>query len=462
MKAGNYVKVLTRDPKRLQGKPWAAAVEVISGDLKSKTVCKQALNGVDVAYYLAHSMGHGKLFIDEEAAAAHSFTEAANETDLRRVVYLGGMSTPQESKQNLSQHMASRHQVGDILRAGNTPTTELRAAVIIGGGSLPFEMLRHLVEVLPVMTTPKWTSTRCQPIAIQDVIHYLARCAEDHSSDDHLFDIGGPDIVTYSELMKMYAECAGIRPRLEIPLPFLSPGLSSHWVGLVTPIPNATARDIVESLRHEVVVINPIGHYDDHQPISASEAMEIAVTNAPSVPTEHPDWGRSGIYGEIMPGDPYWSGRKALTEVVRRRSSATPEQLMATVLDFGKDRDYLTANFLWRIRGRIDKVFGGPGMGGSRPEKLSSGDTFDFWEVNAVSRKGLLLEAKMKLPGRAWLCFTVNPDGPGSSLSQRAIFYPVGISGRLYWYIIWPLHKVIFRRMCKSLVDKAALQELAM
>lgn len=453
---GHRVRVAARGVRSISKHRWAADVEFVQGDLSDPRVCSRALSGVDQAFYLIHSLGEGSEFAAKEAAVAEAFAAAATSEGVKRIIYLGGMSTgPSEtSPRGLSPHMSSRHRVGEILRAGATPVTELRAAVIIGSGSLAFEMIRDLVDVLPVMTTPKWTSTLCQPIAIRDVLYYLSSARTDSSTTDHIFDIGGPDILSYLSMMSIYAKEAGLRKRLVLRVPVLSPGLSSRWVGLVTPLPKSTARDLIESLRHEVVVQRPIEDYIGHRPISYQEAVSRAIRASKT--ESRARWYQSTAAADAQPGDPAWSGGKEFLDRRSATSYADVDSLYQAVQRIGGDRGYYASNWAWKIRGAIDRVFRGPGMRRGRPAGAASvGDKIDFWKVvEAIPSKAFALEAEMKLPGRAWLSWEIRPSATEEDLNhivQVAHFTPRGLLGRAYWYAVAPFHKFIFGNMLSAI-----------
>ena len=307
----------------------------------------------------------------------------------------------------LSAHLASRHQVGEILASGSTPTTELRAAVIIGAGSISFEMLRYLTEVLPAMVTPRWVRTRCQPIAIRDVLYYLAAVLNDPETIDRVLEIGGPDVVTYAEMMQTYAEVAGLPRRFIVPVPFLSPRLSSRWVGLVTPLPASIAVPLIDSLRHEVVMTDhEIDTLVPHQPLGFRESLELALrlTRAEAIDTRWTDTGFTPA--DTIPGDPDWAGGSLFEDHQTVDAVTTPEALYRAFARIGGEHGYYVSNWAWSVRGLIDKLVGGPGLrrGRRHPLDLRRGDALDFWRVvDAEPGLQLVLQAEMKLPGKAWL-----------------------------------------------------------
>ncbi len=456
--AGIRVRVLTRSVERATRYDWSDSVEIVRGDVLDPASLDGAFDDLDAAYYLVHSMGSGDDFAATDARAATNFRRAADEAGVGRIVYLGGMG---DDDAELSAHLASRHRVGEILADGATPTTELRAAVIIGSGSLSFEMLRYLTEVLPVMVTPRWVRTRCQPIAIRDVLHYLVHVIDDDEPVDRVLDIGGPDVVTYAEMMQTYASVAGLRRRVIVPVPVLSPSLSSRWVGLVTPLPAKIARPLVDSLRHEVVVSRRgIEALVPHRPKPFVEAVELAVrrTRTESVITR---WSDSGYTpADTIPGDPEWAGGSTLADHQRVDTTASRADLYEAFARIGGANGYYVVDWAWRFRGLLDRAIGGPGLrrGRRHPIDLRPGESLDFWRVRTVVVGSELgLEAQMRVPGRAWLSWRIEEsDAPGSlTLHQTAWFAPRGLWGRAYWYAMLPFHVVIFAGMARAIVHRA-------
>lgn len=460
---GHRVRVLVRTPSRARRYDWSDDVEVVTGDVLQPDTLGPAFDGVDVVYYLVHSIGSGSGnggFAATESRAAEHVRDAAARAGLERIVYLGGMGTGDD----LSEHLASRHRVGEILASGATPTTELRAAVIIGSGSLSFEMLRYLTEVLPVMVTPSWVRTRCQPIAIRDVLHYLARIIDDTDTVDRVLDIAGPDVVTYAEMMQTFAEVAGLPRRLIVPVPVLSPGLSSRWVGLVTPLPAGVARPLIDSLRHEVVQRDhEIDLLVPHDPLPFRTAIELALrrTRAEAVDTR---WSDAGFTpADSIPGDPEWSGGATFTDHQTVDTTAAPAALYEAFARIGGANGYYVADWAWWIRGFADKVIGGPGLrrGRRHPVDLRAGESLDFWRVvRSDHGEQLVLQAEMKVPGKAWLTWRIEPadgDDPAATvrLHQIAFFAPKGLFGRAYWFAMYPFHWLIFQRMAHAIVRTA-------
>ena len=376
--AGHEVRVLSRSLDRARRFDWSESVELVHGDVLEPELLADAFDGCDAAYYLVHSMGSGEGFASIDERAAINFRDAAAGAHLARLVYLGGMG----SDADLSTHLASRHRVGEILASGSTPTTELRAAVIIGSGSLSFEMLRYLTEVLPVMITPRWVRTKCQPVSIRDVLHYLVHVLDDDERRNRVLDIGGPDVVTYSEMMQTYAEVAGLRRRLILPVPLLSPRLSSRWVGLVTPLPSKIARPLIDSLRHEVVMSDhEIDRIVADRPIPFAAAVGLAVrrTGAEAVVTRWSDAGYTSA--DTIPGDPEWAGGSTLADHQCVDTTASHADLYRAFARIGGANGYYVTDWAWRLRGLIDRSIGGPGLrrGRRHPTDLRPGESLDFW-----------------------------------------------------------------------------------
>jgi uncharacterized protein YbjT (DUF2867 family) len=459
--AGYRVRVLARTPAKLSGEPWHADVEIEQGDVADGEAVARAMAGTIAAYYLVHSMGAAADFAARDREAAATFRDAADHTPgLEQIVYLGGLGDEHDAA--LSPHLASRHEVGRVLAAGSVAVTELRAAVIIGSGSASFEMLRNLTDVLPVMITPRWVSTRCQPIAIRDILHWLVRAIATPEAKGRVLEVGGPEVVTYEEMMRAYAEVAGLRRRLVIRVPLLTPRLSSHWVGLVTPLPLGLARPLIDSLVNEVVVLErSVQEVMPHDALTLRQALELAVRRVEDL-TVPSRWSDATLPGRTpadpLPTDPDWAGGTLLVDEQEARSSASIERVYATVTGIGGERGWYVAELLWSIRGSIDVLLGGVGMrrGRRHPDDLRIGDALDFWRVEALEPPHLLrLRAEMLTPGDAWLEWRIEPEGSGAVLRQKALFHPRGLLGRLYWYALIPFHALIFKRLCTRLARAA-------
>lgn len=460
--AGHDVRCLARNPDRLDGVEWRPGVDVVAADVLDEDSLAAALSGIDALYYLVHAMGHSGDFERTDRLGADNTRAAAEQAGVTRIVYLGGLG--EDNPERLSSHLASRHEVGHILASGSVAVTELRAAVIIGSGSASFEMLRHLDEVLPAMICPRWvTRTRCQPIAIADVLHYLVAVLDLPEASDQVLEIGGPDVLTYRDMMDRYAAIAGLRRRLIIPVPLLTPRLSSHWVNLVTPLPYALARPLVDSLINDVVVHpeRDIRRLIDRRPYTLDEAIvrALAVIGDLAIKTSWMDSARGSTPAAPMPQDPHWAGGTMFENWQAVDTSATSACLFATVSGIGGARGWYVANPLWAIRGWLDKLIGGVGMrrGRRHPDQLRVGDALDFFRVEAYEPPILLrLRAEMKVPGNAWLEWRITGNDDGTTrLTQLARFHPRGIGGRAYWWVLLPIHKVIWKRLATRLAVTA-------
>jgi uncharacterized protein YbjT (DUF2867 family) len=448
LEAGHRVRCVARRPAKLDLMPWRDRVEVVPGDVLDPDSLKRAAAGCDAAFYLVHGMAGGSGFEERDRIGAANFRDAAESAGLRRIVYLGGLGPRGEA--GLSPHLSSRHEVGEVLASGTTPVTELRAAVIIGSGSLSFEMLRYLTEVLPVMTTPRWVRTRCQPVAVRDVLHLLLVAAEDRSEESRVLDVGGPDVLTYREMMQVYAEEAGLRRRVILPLPLLGLRLSSLWIGLVTPLPPRVARPLVESLSSEVVVGGrDAAEVFPFEPTPYREAVRRALEHLPDrVPTRWSDAAPQPAHP--YPGDPDWSGGTVFVDQREIPTDAQPRHVYWAFSRIGGDVGYYGLGWAWHLRGIVDQLVGGVGLrrGRRHPEELREGEAVDFWRVDRLEPGRLLrLHAEMRLPGEAWLEWEIVPTNGGSDLVQRAIFLPRGLAGRLYWAAMYPFHTAIFPKM---------------
>lgn len=467
---GHSVRVLARSPEKLRDFPWADQIEVAHGDAMDPDAVSRALEGMHVAYYLMHSLQEGPRLEAAETSMARTFADAARDSRLRRIVYLGGLA-PEVPIEDMSPHMRSRVSVGQILRESGIPTVELRAAVIIGSGSASFEMLRYLTERLPAMITPRWVRTKTQPIAIRDVLRYLVRAADLPAEVNRAFDIGGPEVLTYQQMMQRYAAVAGLTPRIILPINLLSPQLSSHWVGLVTPVPRSIARPLVRSLKHPAVCHeHDIAQWIPDPPeglITFDRAVELALTRIreANVATRWTGASTPGAPSEPLPGDPEWAGGSLHTDVRTVETTASPEELWAAVECIGGENGWYSSNLLWEARGLIDRAVGGVGLRRGRrdPRTVMVGDVVDFWRVEERLPPRLLrLRAEMKMPGRAWLEFKVDPrEGGGSRLTQRAVYWPRGLAGHAYWWSVAPFHAFVFPPMVRHIVERAEVSSSA-
>jgi uncharacterized protein YbjT (DUF2867 family) len=466
------VRCLVRDPGKLGDVPWARRADVVRGDLLDGESVRRACEGVDVVYFLVHSLVQHD-FADIDRRAAHTLARAAREADVRRIVYLGGL----HPDGTLSPHLESRREVGDILLASGVPTAVLQAAVVLGSGSASFEMLRYLTERLPVMVTPRWVGSRIQPIAVRDVLRYLIGAGGLPPEVNRTFDIGGPEVLTYHEMMTRYAAVAELPPRHVLRVPYLTPRLSSHWVNLVTPVPRSIAVPLIDSLVHEVVCREQdILEYVPDPPegrIGYDEAVTLALTkiNAGDVETRWSDAGPS-TEADPLPTDPQWAGGSVYLDEREQECTADPDALWSVVTGIGGSRGWYSFPLAWSVRGWLDRLVGGVGLRRGRrdPDRLHTGDALDWWrverledgiedgdaEVSTLNGDRLLrLRAEMKVPGRAWLEMSVARDGTGSRYRQRAVFLPRGLVGHLYWWAVAPFHGLVFGGMVRNITRTA-------
>lgn len=454
--AGRDVRCMVRNPERLRGRT-AERTEIVRGDVLDPGSLRDVFSRIDVAYYLVHSMGDSGDFQAKERAAAQNFARAALAAGVRRIVYPGGLG----SDDALSPHLSSRREVGRILRGSGVPTLEFRASIIIGSGSLSFEMVRALVNKLPVMITPRWVRTMSQPIAVEDVVRYLMAALEYDKDDSRTFDIGGADQVSYADLMREYARQRALR-RLMIPVPFLTPRLSSLWLGLITPVYARIGRKLIDSIRHPSVVERRGAEEFDVQPLGLSEAMRRALVN------EDREVAATRWSDALSSAGPLhkWGGVRVGSRLVDSRAVTVPVSAAAAfgpIARIGGERGWYFGDWLWQIRGYLDLLVGGVGMrrGRRHAVDLRAGDALDFWRVRAFHAERLLqLTAEMKLPGRAWLQFEVDPADQGATIRQTAIFEPMGLAGLLYWYGIYPLHLLVFSGMLRN-IALAAVRDAA-
>jgi len=447
------VRCLARHPEFLQSRV-AAGVEVVKGDCLDQASLLPALAGVHTAYYLVHSMGASGKFEEEDRKAALNFAIVSRQQGVRRIIYLGGLGAQEQA---LSAHLRSRQEVADILRSSEVPTIEFRASIVIGSGSLSFEMIRALVQRLPVMICPRWVNVKAQPIAVEDVIAYLIDGLELPGEQSSIFEIGGSDQVSYGEIMQEYARQCELR-RWMIPVPVLTPRLSSLWLGLVTPIYARVGRKLVDSMRHPTLVrdksalavfnVKPKGLKEAIERGLRNEDREFALTRWSDALSSS---GKSSSWGGVQFGTRLVDSRTAEVPV-------SPHLAFAPVQKIGGANGWYFANILWRLRGALDLLAGGVGLRRGRrdPHTLAAGDALDFWRVEGFEPdRRLRLVAEMKVPGRAWLQFEVEPNIRGSVIRQTAIFDPAGLGGLLYWYALYPIHRWIFSGMLQSIASTA-------
>jgi len=432
---GYRVRVLARNASRLTQYPWISQVEVVEGDAHDEKALEKALSGIDVAYYLIHSLLVKDDFEASELKMAKMFADAASDSKVSRIIYLGGIINGTDE---LSDHMSARMNTGAIL-------------VVIGSGSASFEMLRYLTERLPIMTTPKWVNNRIQPIAVRDVLRYLIGAAGLPYSAQGVFDIAGPDIFTYADMMQHYAAAAGLKRRIIIPIPVLTPRLSSGWVGLVTPVPYRLARRLVESLKHEVVAAPSNINELIPPPAAGLTSFDVAVKLAlvrikeANVETRWTNASVPGTPSEPLPTDPDWAGGSLYKDVRVVRGTDSMEKVWSRIEAIGGNNGYSKASWAWELRGLMDRMVGGVGLRRGRrdPDHLRIGDAVDFWRVEElIPQKLLRLRAEMKLPGLAWLEFSIekDPETQETVLTQTATFAPKGLFGQLYWWAVLPMH----------------------
>jgi uncharacterized protein YbjT (DUF2867 family) len=458
LREGYSVKCLARSPRKLSSRPWFTdrCAQIVEGDVADTDALADHMRGCSVAYYLVHSMvAAGDSYAQRDRELAESFREAAERAGVKRIIYLGGLG---ELGDNLSAHLRSRRDVGEILRDGKVPVTTLRAAMIIGSGSASFEILRYLVNRLPAMITPRWVNTECQPIAVRDVLAYLVGALKAEETSGRILEIGGQDVLRYLDLMRIMAEELELPRRLVIPVPVLTPRLSSLWIGLVTPVTPRIARPLAEGLRNRVVVTGDNAkEWIDHEPMTAREAIRRALgrVDANEVETR---WSAAGV----IPGDPDWAGGQVFRDDRSIEIAAPADSVFAAVCRVGGGHGWYAADWLWRIRGWMDQIAGGPGLRRGRrdPERVEFGEALDFWRVTGVEEnRSLMLRAEMKLPGIATLGFEIEPDsfyeGARSTLRMNARFRPKGLLGIAYWYAVLPFHHFVFSGMLSGIRRRA-------
>ena len=451
--AGVPVRCLARHPAALASRV-SPATEIVAGDLLDPASLDRALTGIAVAYYLVHSMGAHGDYLEKDRVAARNFGDAARRAGIRRIVYLGGLATGDEV---LSKHLKSRIETGQVLRDSGVPVVEFRASVVIGSGSLSFELIRALVERLPVMICPRWVSTLAQPIGIDDVLAYLAAARHLPGSESRTFEIGGADHASYGDVMREYARQRGLK-RLMISVPLLTPRLSSLWLGLVTPVYARVGRELIAGLKNRSVVTDPAAlAVFPTRPVGLRDAIGRAIRyeDRAFALTRWSD-ARSSGGATTLPADARFGGK--LIDARRIRVAVDADRAFVPIAGIGGQRGWYCWTWLWRIRGAIDLLMGGVGMRRGRrdPDAPAVGDALDFWRVEAYEPgRRLRLAAEMKVPGRAWLEFEVVPDGNGALVHQTAVFEPTGLSGRLYWYLLLPVHAVIFGGMLRKIAQRA-------
>ncbi|NWF69185.1 MAG: SDR family oxidoreductase [Chloroflexi bacterium] len=457
LKAGYRVRVVTRNLNHLQGRSWLSDVETMQGNVLDAAGLRSILDGIDIAFYLIHSMADTGAFVERDMLAAENFAKAAADARVRQIIYLGGLG---QADDKLSQHLSSRQKVGEILRAHHSGVTEFRAAMVVGAGSLSFEIVRNLTERLPIMIAPKWLYTRSQPIAIADVLTYLLAAIDQPEAYGEIIEIGGADVVTYRDMILHYARARGLR-RFVIPVPVLTPRLSSYWVHMVTPVSASIVRPLIQGLVNEMIVTadSAARLFPTIQPLDFETGLHAALSelDAHQVETAWTD-SMSATWEQDEPYT-FVEERGMLIERRVRQVNAPPAAIYQTFTSLGGETGWLYLNFLWHLRGWMDRIVGGPGYRRGRPQReaLRIGDAVDFWRVEAIEPDHMLrLRAEMKLPGKGWLQFQVEQTQDGSSqLVQTAYFAPHGLFGYVYWYAIFFLHRLIFDGLVNRVVSAA-------
>ncbi|MDZ7702965.1 MAG: SDR family oxidoreductase [Trueperaceae bacterium] len=460
LEQGRELRCLVRDVARMQVKEWRDDVEMIEGDVLEPDTLPAVFEGVDTAYYLIHSMSSTEAgFEDRDRVAARNFAEAAERAGVKHIIYLGGLG---DTDKGMSSHLASRQETGHELASTGVATTEFRAAIIVGSGSISFEMIRYLTERLPIMVTPKWVDTKVQPIAIRDVLSYLLQAPEIVPEGHQIVEIGGPEVLCYRDMMMTYADIRGLKRRM-IPTTVLSPRMSSYWINIVTPIPASIARPLVEGLTSEVIVDNP-------EPAQQYQVRLISYETAVKLALDRTSQGAvetlwSGALAAVPRGTP--SAEKLQVQDTQgmlvdrqvREFEVSPSSAYAAIVRIGGEEGWYTFDWLWQLRGVLDRIWGGIGMRRGRrdPKDLLPGDALDFWRVESVETNDhLQLRAEMKVPGRAWLRFDIEPvDGGKTQIRQTAFFEPHGLMGYLYWWAVYPLHLFIFPSMIRAVGRRA-------
>jgi uncharacterized protein YbjT (DUF2867 family) len=457
LKSGYRVRVFVRDADRLKGRAWLDQVEISVGDVLKPETLAAAMKDVHVAYYMIHSMMDSSDFHERDLIAAGNFGKAAKESKVQRIIYLGGLGEPEA---DLSQHLRSRQQTGEVLRQSGIPVTEFRAAIVVGSGSVSFEMIRYLTERLPVMICPQWVYTRVQPISIRNVMEYLVATLDTPDSAGKIIEIGGTDVLTYGDMMREYAKVRGLN-RWLIPVPVLTPRLSSHWVHWITPIPSEIARPLIEGLRNEVIIRDDLSAtlFPQIRPMSYRSAVKLALDRLEDGRIESM-WSDSlaSSQGDI-PSVLLTSREGMIIERRQKLIESPPEYVYRTFSALGGDQGWLYMDWAWQLRGVIDRLIGGVGLrrGRRHPAEVRVGDALDFWRVEAVEYPSMIrLRAEMKVPGDAWLQFEVAAqDTDNSLLIQTAYFAPKGLAGFLYWYLLYPIHSLVFSGLINALAERS-------
>jgi uncharacterized protein YbjT (DUF2867 family)/uncharacterized protein YndB with AHSA1/START domain len=456
IESGYRVRCLVRDANRLQGRPWTDQVEVVEGDALRPDTLPPALAGVWATYYLIHSLTDTKEYRERDIVVARNFGQAAKDAGVERIIYLGGLGDPESQ---LSVHLRSRQETGAALREAGVPVTEFRAAVIVGSGSLSFEMVRYLTERLPVMICPRWVYTRIQPIAIRDILSYMVSTLEVPESAGRIIEVGGADVLTYGDMMKGFAQVRGLR-RLLIPVPVLTPHLSAHWVHWMTPVPSGIVYALIEGLRNEVVVRDDTARslFPEIEPVGYDTAVRRALASLEAGQVET-RWSDS-LASSLGDAPPVILTTEQGMNVERRQTEvdAPPEEVYRALTGLGGERGWLYADWLWQLRGLADRLVGGPGLRRGRrdPEQVRVGDALDFFRVEAIEPgRFIRLRSEMVVPGEAWLQFEAKPLPDGrTQLVQTILMAPKGLMGFLYWYALYPFHGLIFAKLVQRIAER--------
>lgn len=459
LEAGHKVRVVCRDADRLQGRKWIDRVEVFEADVLKPETMSGMMEDIDIAYYLVHSMSgtDNEDFHERDIRAAENFGTEARQHNVERIIYLGGLGSAED---DLSKHLKSRQLTGDRLRKSGVPVTEFRAAIVVGSGSKSFEMIRYLTDRVPIMVCPRWVYSKVQPIAIRDVLQYLTLAIEKPETQGEIIEIGGSDVLTYAEMMQIYAELNGLK-RILISVPVLTPGLSSYWVHWMTPVPASLARPLIEGLKNDVVVKSDKVKklFPEIEPMSYRKAVKLAITRIDTQEVET-TWNDALLSSKGDEQPVVLESKQGL--IIERRMrmvNASREKVFKAFTSLGGDRGWLVYEWAWKLRGIMDRMVGGVGFrrGRRSASELRVGDALDFWRVEVIKESELLrLRAEMKVPGRAWLEFQAVEDTGGSTkLVQTAYFAPKGLFGLLYWYGLYPIHSLIFSSMIEHIGREA-------
>ena len=452
----NYrLRILVRNPERLKNKSWYNKVEIYKGDVLDQKSIIGLFQNIDTAYYLIHSMEKYKNFEKTDLVAAKIFATTAKAEGLKEIIYLGGLAG---DKNDLSKHLQSRHDTGKELSQHGINVIEFRASVIVGSGSLSFEMIRNLAERLPIMICPKWVYTRTQPIAISNILEYLITVLNINFVENKIIEIGGKDILTYGEMIKEYAKIRNLK-RFLIPIPILTPKLSSYWVHWTTPLSANVTRPLVEGLKNESIVKNDSAqeYFSNIKLLSYKESVIKAISNFNNKSIET-SWSDSLSSSKGNDNNVNIFLKEGMIIESRKiKIKKNKETIFNFISSIGGDKGWLYANFLWTIRGYIDLLVGGVGLrrGRRNPLELKQGDALDFWRVEKVINNQILrLKAEMRLPGKAWLEYEIIDSNNNCQLIQKAYFMPTGLLGLFYWYTLYPIHKIIFKGLLKTIKNQ--------